>query len=154
MNGKHKASAVLLLCLALSAFRASADGAATFGSNAGFDDISGLDPIASVQVFIPSGTDATGTSWNCAVTCSAEVSPTSPGGTATLSILDQGVVVTGSGRTSEMGVLLPMAISTTARTTLSTATNFETLACAMQAFNGAVIAVIDSSITAVCTDFP
>jgi hypothetical protein len=153
-------AAATLSALALTAPPVwAADEALVVGANAGFDDITGAayDPLASVAVSVPAA--SVGTLWNCAVTCSAEVAHEAGTGTATLGILDDGVVVVGSERTFEIndnaGIddLSPIVVSTTARTSLSTASDPDTFACAAKEGTGN-IDINDSSITVVCTDLP
>lgn len=164
MNGKRKASAVLLLlCLALSALPASAaDEALVNGANAFFDDISGnvYESLASMGASVPAA--SAGSSWNCAVTCSAEVVfdglPNLPG-LGALGILDDGVVVPGSERLFEMqdnpGVndVGRIVVSTTAKTTMSNSSDPDTFACAARELLPG-IDIANSSISFVCTDLP
>jgi hypothetical protein len=137
----------------------AADEALVVGANAGFDDIAGggYDPLASVAASVPAA--SVGVTWNCAVTCSAEVAHELGTGTGTLGILDDGVVVAGSERTFEVndnaGIddLSPIVVSTTARTTMSTASDPDTFACAAKEGTGN-FDINDSLITVVCTDLP
>lgn len=156
MNGKHIAFCTLASVLALSAFRASADGAATFGARVSVNDsVSGLDPLACVPVSEPASTDAPGGVWQCAVNCSAQVAVSGDPGNAELLITDDGVPVGSSGRTFNINMThSPMAISTTIMTTFSDTSDPDTLCCAAQEVGITDIHVNDSSISVVCTDLP
>lgn len=162
MNRKHNASAALLpLCLALTALPVgAADESQVLGSSAGFDDISGgvYDTLASVSASVPAA--SVGSIWNCAVTCSAEVAHEGTTGSGTLAILDDGVVVVGTERTFEIndnpGIndLSPIEVSTTGKTTISSSSDPDTLACAAKVATTDSFDINDSSITVVCTDLP
>lgn len=160
MNRKHTASAFLFLGLALSALPASAaDESQVLGASAGFDDITGTayDSLAFVSASVPAA--SVGSIWNCAVTCSAEVAHESGVGTGTLGILDDGVVVAGTERTFEINDnpvindLSPIVVSTTGRTTISSFSDPDTLACAAKEGTGN-FDINNSSISVVCTDLP
>jgi hypothetical protein len=132
-----------------------ADGAVIWGATAGAEVIdAGNDVITSVSVSIPPTTDAPGTLWHCAVTCRAEVVDAGDPGFATLLVLDGGVVVGGSTQSFEMDNLSPLPVSTTVVTTLSGASDPDTLACALTEVGATDISVNDSSMTVVCTDLP
>lgn len=146
-------SAMALIALPVWA----ADEALVVGSSGGNVNPGGAYVVlTSVAASVPAA--SVGVSWNCAVTCSAEVAHDAGTGTGTLGIFDDGMVVVGSERTFEIndnaGIddLSPLVVSTTARTTMSKASP-DTFACVAKEGTG-TFHINDSSITVVCTDLP
>jgi len=165
MNTRRNLAAITLpVCLALAPFQASAQQeSGVDGASAGLDAITGtaLDTLACASVVIP----ATGSVWHCVATCSAEVSHFPGTGTnvdGRLAITRNGVEVGGTDRKFELndnpGIddISPYEVSTTGlMANLRSGTHRICCAAALvpPTAAGDRFDIIDSSITAACSDF-